>query len=60
MVTERATAYEAERLGFVVTDAEVGDAIRQMIPSLFPEGKFVGKDMYRGFLSQQNIRDRGI
>src|SRR5579871_3113006 len=29
MVTERATAYEAERLGFVVTDAEVSDAIRQ-------------------------------
>ncbi len=55
MVTERATAYEAERLGFVVTDAEVGDAIRQMIPSLFPDGKFVGTDMYRGFLSQQNI-----
>src|SRR4029078_13491757 len=28
MVTERALAYEAERLGFEVTDAQVADAIR--------------------------------
>ncbi|HTS29532.1 MAG TPA: peptidyl-prolyl cis-trans isomerase [Bryobacteraceae bacterium] len=55
MVTERAAAYEAERQGYVVTDAEVADAIRQMAPALFPDGKFVGTDMYRGFLAQQNI-----
>jgi peptidyl-prolyl cis-trans isomerase D len=55
MVTERAIAYEAERLGFVVTDAQVADGIRQMIPSLFPDGKFVGTDMYAGFLAQQNV-----
>src|SRR5436305_1796774 len=48
MITERALAYEAERLGFVVTDTEVADAIRQLIPSLFPDGKFMGKDMYAG------------
>ena len=29
MITERALAYEAERLGFEVTDAQVADAIRQ-------------------------------
>ncbi|HLK69431.1 MAG TPA: peptidyl-prolyl cis-trans isomerase [Bryobacteraceae bacterium] len=55
MVTERAIAYEAERLGFVVTDAQIADGIRQMVPSLFPDGKFVGTAMYSGFLAQQNI-----
>src|SRR5690348_1974406 len=29
MITERALAYEAERLGFQVTDADVRDAIKQ-------------------------------
>jgi len=55
MVTERALAYEAGRLGFEVTDAQVADGIRQMIPSLFPDGKFVGKDMYANLLAQQNM-----
>ena len=55
VVTDHALAYEAARLGFQVTDAEVADAIRQNIPTLFPDGKFVGRDMYAGFLAQQNI-----
>src|SRR5215467_7214811 len=55
MVTERALAYQAERLGFQVTDVEVADAIRQYIPNLFPDGKFVGRDMYAGFLAQQGL-----
>ncbi|MBZ5626824.1 MAG: peptidyl-prolyl cis-trans isomerase [Acidobacteriia bacterium] len=55
MVTERALAYEAERLGFVVTDAQVADAIRQYVPSLFPDGRFVGRELYASFLGQQNL-----
>ncbi len=55
MVTERAMAMEAERLGLQVTDAEVADAIRQMVPSLFPDGKFVGKEAYAAMLAQQNM-----
>jgi len=55
VVTEHALAYEAARLGFVVTDADVAEAIRQNIPNLFPDGKFVGRDMYAGFLAQQNL-----
>jgi len=43
MVTERAMAYEAERLGFQVNDQDVRDAIKQMAPSLFPDGNFVGR-----------------
>jgi peptidyl-prolyl cis-trans isomerase D len=55
MVTERAMAMEAERLGFQVSDADVADLIRQTIPSLFPDGKFVGKETYAGMLAQQNM-----
>jgi peptidyl-prolyl cis-trans isomerase D len=55
MVTERAMAMEAERMGLQVSDADVADTIRQMVPSLFPDGKFVGKDAYAGMLAQQNM-----
>ena len=55
MVTERAMAMEAERLGLQVSDAEMAEAIRQMVPSLFPDGKFVGKEAYAAMLAQQNM-----
>ena len=55
MVTDKALAYEADRLGFQVTDQEVRDAIKQMAPSLFPDGNFVGKDQYAAMLAQQNM-----
>jgi peptidyl-prolyl cis-trans isomerase D len=55
MVTQRALAYEAQRLGFQVTDQEVRDAIRQMAPTLFPNGTFVGKDAYAAMLAQQGV-----
>ena len=55
MITERALAYEADRLGFQVTDADVRDAIRQSIPQLFPDGNFVGKETYAAMLAQQNL-----
>jgi len=55
MIDDRALAYEAERLGFQVTAADMSDAIRQMAPSLFPDGKFVGKEQYAGLLAQQNM-----
>ncbi|HWB84927.1 MAG TPA: peptidyl-prolyl cis-trans isomerase [Bryobacteraceae bacterium] len=55
LVTDRAMAYEAQRLGFQVTDADVRDAIQQIAPSLFPDGKFVGKEAYADLLAQQNL-----
>jgi peptidyl-prolyl cis-trans isomerase D len=55
MVTTRAMAMEAERLGLQVSDAEMAEAIRQMVPSLFPDGKFVGKEAYAAMLAQQNM-----
>jgi peptidyl-prolyl cis-trans isomerase D len=55
MITERAMAYEADRLGFQVNDTDLRDAIRQQVPNLFPDGNFVGKDAYSAMLAQQNL-----
>jgi peptidyl-prolyl cis-trans isomerase D len=55
VVGERALEYEARRLGLEVTDAQVSDAIRQYVPSLFQDGKFVGTQAYAAFLAQQNM-----
>jgi peptidyl-prolyl cis-trans isomerase D len=54
LVIQRALAYQAGKLGFQVTDAQMTEAIRQMIPSLFQDGKFVGTEAYSAMLAQQN------
>ncbi|HTQ53318.1 MAG TPA: peptidyl-prolyl cis-trans isomerase [Bryobacteraceae bacterium] len=55
MVTERALAYEAQRLGYKVSNAELAAAIRETLPQLFPNGKFAGKEAYEQVLAQQNL-----
>jgi peptidyl-prolyl cis-trans isomerase D len=55
MINERALAYEAERLGFEVTDAQIAEAIRTYVPNLFQDGRFLGKEAYASMLSQQNL-----
>jgi peptidyl-prolyl cis-trans isomerase D len=55
LISERALQYEAERLGFEVTDAQIADAIKQYVPNLFQDGRFVGKEAYAALLSQQNM-----
>ncbi|MDE3160123.1 MAG: peptidylprolyl isomerase [Acidobacteriota bacterium] len=55
LITQRALAYEAQRLGIEVTDADVSETIRQTIPALFPQGNFAGKDAYAAMLAQQNL-----
>jgi len=55
MVTERALAFEARRLGFKVSEEDLAAGIRQMIPQLFPDGKFAGKEAYAQVLAQQNM-----
>ena len=55
MVTDRAMAYEAQRMGMQVSDQDLANTIRQIAPSLFPDGKFVGKDVYASFLAQQQM-----
>jgi len=53
MVNERSLAYEATKLGFEVSDNDVRAQIQQMIPNLFPDGKFAGKDAYAAVLAEQ-------
>ncbi len=55
MIVNHALAYEANRLGFQVTNADVSNAIRQLVPSLFPDGRFVGRDAYAAMLAQQQL-----
>ncbi len=55
LIMQRALAFQAETLGFQVTDAEMTKVISEMIPGLFPDGKFVGTEAYSAFLAQQNL-----
>jgi peptidyl-prolyl cis-trans isomerase D len=55
MVTERALYQQAQKLGYQVSDAEVAEAIRQMVPNLYPDGKFIGTQQYAALLAQQNM-----
>jgi peptidyl-prolyl cis-trans isomerase D len=55
MVTERALAFEAQRLGYKVSNDDLAAGIRQTIPQLFQDGKFAGKDAYANILAQQNL-----
>jgi peptidyl-prolyl cis-trans isomerase D len=55
LITERAMYMEAQNLGFQVSDADVADTIRQLVPNLFPDGKFIGKEQYAALLAQQNM-----
>src|SRR5438105_11263668 len=41
MINEKAMIYEANRLGFQVTEADTAKAIRETMPHFFTEGKVV-------------------
>ena len=55
MISDRAMEYEAHKLGLEVSDKDVADYLRQSYPNLFPDGKFVGKDVYGAMLAQQGV-----
>src|SRR5581483_2487871 len=55
LLTERALAYEARRLGYKISEADIAAAIQGLSPNLFQDGKFVGKDAYAAVLAQQNL-----
>ena len=55
LINEKAMAYQANRMGIIVTEADTAKAIRENMPQLFPDGKFVGKEAYASFLAQQNM-----
>jgi peptidyl-prolyl cis-trans isomerase D len=55
VIMERALAYQAGQLGFEITDADLQEAIRRTLPSLFQDGKFAGTDAYAATLAEQNF-----
>jgi peptidyl-prolyl cis-trans isomerase D len=55
MIASKAVAYQAERMGFRVSDAEAVEIIRSILPSLFQNGQFVGRENYAAMLAQQNM-----
>jgi len=55
MIAEFATMYEAKRLGLQATDAEVVANIQQILPMMFPGGKFAGGETYRRFLESNGM-----
>jgi peptidyl-prolyl cis-trans isomerase D len=55
MISTEALTYEAQRLGITISNADLAKALRATLPQLFPDGQFVGKDVYASFLAQQNL-----
>jgi peptidyl-prolyl cis-trans isomerase D len=53
MVFDRLLQLEAPKLGISITDQDVADEIRQMLPNAFPNGKWVGADLYSQIVQQQ-------
>lgn len=53
LVQEAVLSYEADRLGLLVTDADLRNELQKgsFAEYLFPEGKYVGDDRYANFVS---------
>jgi len=54
MITERAIAFQAKRMGFRVTDEDVANAIRSMLPQMLGPGEF-NPALYAQYLQQQGL-----
>lgn len=55
LIAEYALAHQAKKLGFEVTDDDVAVAVQSMIPALFQDGQFVGREAYSQYLAQMNL-----
>jgi peptidyl-prolyl cis-trans isomerase D len=55
MIIERAVSYQAARMGFRVTDSELANTIRAMIPRLFNNGQLVDKAAYENLLAERGM-----
>lgn len=55
LINEKVMIYQADSLGMRVTEAETAKAIREAMPQMFPDGKFVGKEAYAAVLAQQEM-----
>ena len=55
LVFEKALEYEGDRLGIHVTNDEVGERIRQVLPQAFPGGQWIGSTSYVELIQQQGL-----
>jgi peptidyl-prolyl cis-trans isomerase D len=55
LINEKALIYQAEQMGLRVTEEETAKAIRESMPNLFPDGKFIGREAYAATLQQQDL-----
>jgi peptidyl-prolyl cis-trans isomerase D len=55
LITESAVAYQAQRMGFKVTEEDLALTIESVFPQLFEGGRFAGTEVYQAFLAQQNL-----
>jgi peptidyl-prolyl cis-trans isomerase D len=53
MVFDRLLEVEGNRLGVGVTDKEVADRIRMILPEAFPGGRWIGADQYAALVQQR-------
>ncbi len=55
LITQFAVAYEAERMGFRVTDADLAAEIKRSLPQLFQGNTYAGDQALATVLAQQNL-----
>lgn len=55
MTAQKAVGYQADRMGLKVTDQQLAQIVKSMIPQLWEGGKFAGKEIYAQLLAQQNM-----
>ena len=55
MITDRAAAYQASRMGFQVPDSEVAAIIRRNMPQLFNNGQLIDKAAYQNMLAERGM-----
>jgi peptidyl-prolyl cis-trans isomerase D len=55
LISEYALSYQAERMGFRLSEADMVNAIRTILPQLFNGDQFAGREVYAGVLAQQNM-----
>lgn len=54
-IAQTAAQYYAEKMGFRVSDQELVEAIKLILPQAFPGGVFVGREAYAGLLAQRGL-----
>ncbi len=55
LIAQRSSEYLAERMGFHVSNEELVNAVKMILPQAFPNGQFVGSDTYAAMLAQRGI-----